>query len=636
MDEHTGSLSTLNPDSENKRVPNPKEILERLTDVRTDQFKFPETKALACVVGMDPQHQLCQSGWTYFLLPEQNADRSMVFETVDQQILDLSQCDKPVPIDDIKTVTIGGQKYSLDRDAWGNPCVYLYDDSRSELEPQIKESFDKVIQVWESALAGEDVLRASVVSILGGDVMSNIDRILDQLERYPELQDNESWASEIDLWGIAQKGKTVAGALEILRGENGGIKLPYEFDQTSAFRKCEELVTKLVSRQPLTEDDRQFINAAAYANISTSRSIRDFTGLRITDLTRRFAIANIAENFLCREVVGWDIYQSHQQDYRDFIQKMKSQGYEVPDWFSPYKGNEFVWGIALDGSIANAAGKYFVDFYFTQSYATHVLNHERIHNRNTLALELGGRRAWEEEERSGERMPWEHYHESVTETLALLVRNRGDVSAAARENLMSSIMYRSGVDEMLNILNEIETHTSQPLFGSQLLLDGFKQLAEGKTRQLTSMVQDFYDREIAGEVGAFDQRMSRFQDNNMIRVSWDSNSEPPVFSFDHVQEIANVVIDELKYEDLTEKEKSVYWDKQVLEHKRDWERDLVKEYPGDILGLTPSPIRNRIRNVVLQDESARQEMNALIEHKYKKYLAALKTYQQTGKRQKIR
>lgn len=613
---------------------NVNEIISRLENKRDGAYKFSDQIQIDCIFGMDPERAMSVSGWSCFLgiqsLPEGLVivtDRGKISGGIEEQ----------TPITYVKEIRLNDKSYVIGRDAWGNPSTYVKSETKTpEPKGEFRETLEKATLLWEAAILGEDELRETIVTLFGEEVLEIVVNLLSQLEKYPEIQANNYWAEKIDLWDIAYKGKTVDGAKKILRGENGGVRLPYGLDDTPMFHRCEEIIEKIINHQALTDQDRFFVDAIKVSKIAIRRSIRSLDTYSINDFSRRYAMANLVENLLCRELVGWDIYEQHRVDFGEFSSTLEESGYEVPNWFQPYKGNEFVWSFALDGTIANAGANYFLDTNSNPEYITHVLDHERGHRLLSIAYNIG-RNIRYEAEKGGAKFEYEKYHESFIESLALLIRNGGNVGEAIAENNEQTMSYKNGVDRLLRILLEINERSGDPLLASKLMVDGLKGMSEGSSLSQTDAVRKYYDSQIAEE-GAFDALMGDFADNNIILVKWNGNEDEklePDISI--LMDVIQSSMASIQYSDLNEQEKQKYWGgpEKFEEHK---ERELghLEKWPISIIGDSPSPLVSRILKKVINSLDASDQLQSMLNFDYEQYAVALRNWLDTGKKKKIR
>jgi hypothetical protein len=613
---------------------NANEIISRLEDKRDGKYRFSDQVQIDCIFGMDPKRVMSVSGWSCFL-KTQSLPKGLVIDT-DQGEISGSIVEQ-IPISYVKEIRVDNKVYTVDRDAWGNPSTYVKSENKSQ-EPkgEFQETLKKATSLWEAATLGEDELRETIANLFGEEVLIIVVNILSQLEEYPEIQANKYWARKIDLWDIAYKGKTVDDAKKILRGVGGGVRLPYGLDNTPMFHKCEEIIEKIINHQALTDQDRFFIDAIKVSKFAISKSIRSLDTYSINDFSRRYAMANLVENLLCRELVGWDIYEQHHADFDDFSSNLEKSGYKVPEWFQPYEGNEFVWSFALDGTIANAGGKYFLDSISNPEDITHVLDHERCHRLRTIASDLGQNTRWEAE-KEGTKFEFEKYDESFTESLALLIRNGGNVEHAIAENNEQTMSYKNGVDRLLRILLAINNHSGDLLLASKLMIDGLKGISGGSSLSQTDAVRAYYDSQIAEE-GAFDALMSDFADQDIIRVKWGANEDEkskPDISI--LKETIRSSMADIKYDDLNEQEKQKYrGGSEKFEEYKERELGYLEKWPISIIDDSPSPLVRKILNQVVDSPDASIQLQAMLNYDYEQYATALRSWLETGKKKRIR
>lgn len=613
------------------------EIISRLEERRLDSYVI-EDCVIPCVVGIDPEKELSASGWSCFLLPLANNNGDIGISGSDGQPIDLAALTAPLSITEVSKLEFNGKSYRLGRDAWGNPSVYKNKEEENvALNPKFTEALQKSVQLWEAALEGEDSIYRKVQELYGDEAVEIVSGLTAALEENPGIQRNRYWAEAIDLWDLAYKGKTVEGALKLLNGENGGIRKPYGLEKTKEFDKCITIIKKIIAHQPLTEKERYFLDALKMSRIALRKSIREMTTWGINEFSRPYVIANIVENLICREAIGWDVYEVHQQHFQDFSSRLYEDGYEVPSWFTSYSGNEFLWSFALDGTIANAAGHYFIESSTNKENVAHVLDHERGHSLRSETDSIGQSTRFKKEKAEGRQLPYERYDESFTESLALLVRSKGDVAKALEDNSLQSMSYKNGVEQLLLIIQEIQEVSGDQLLGSKLLIDGYKLLADGESWSQTDALRTYYDKQIAQRDGAFDERMDRYADTKIIRVGWrgESSSEHPDAS--HVVEVAKSAIIGTQWEDLTEDEKKGFWKgiEGFEEAKQDEIKWIVKN-PLILLDLQPSVLIERAFRAIQSNQETKMQFKQYISVSYREYLQALNDVLKTGERKKFK
>jgi hypothetical protein len=628
--------SVVEPQEQQKEINslNSDEIISRLEDKRDGTYRFGNLVQIDCIFGNDPQREMSVSGWSCFL-KAQSLPEGITIITDHGEIL--GNIEEQIPISYVKEVRINDKAYFAGRDAWGNPSVYVKSETiAQEPKGEFRDILEKAASLWEAATFGEDEVRETITDLFGEDVLKIVTSLLSQLEEYPEIQANKYWAEKVDLWDIAYKGKTADGAKKILRGENGGVRLPYGIDNTPMLHKCEEIIEKIINHQPLTDQDRFFTDAIKVSRVAIRRSIRSLDTYSINDFTRRYAMANLVENLLCRELVGWDIYDQHHADFGQFSSTLEESGYEVPEWFQPYKGDEFVWSFALDGTIANAGGNYFLDSNYNPEAITHILDHERGHRLRTIATDLGQSTIWEAE-KEGAKFEYEKYDESFTESLALLIRLNGNVEQAIIKNNEQIISYKNGVDRLLRILLAINNHSGDPLLASKLMINGLNGMSSGTSLSQTDAVRAYYDSQIAEE-GAFDALMGDFADKKIIRVKWSGNddekSEPDILI---LKETIRRSMANIQYDDLSEKERQRYWGgPEKFEEHKERELDHLEKWPISIIRDGPSPLVLRIFKQVIDNPDASDQLQSMLNFDYEQYAVALRSWLDTGKKKRIR
>jgi hypothetical protein len=557
----------------------------------------------------------------------------IVLYDISGQVVDLAQSHDPIPITEISRIEIHGTRYILGYDAWLNPELYLEETREVDetYQERYKDGAETAIALWEAAIEGEEQVRERLGEELGAEVARNINSVIEVLEQYPVLQDNYFRVAQVDLWELAGRARDSRGIREILSERNDDSPIPACIRQSAELSgRCEVIMRKIVHHGNLTEAESCFVAALSLSGIAISRSIHG-DGRRINEYTRPYVVANMAERLICREIAGRDIFEGHQQQFAAFCDKLGAQGYEIPEWITPYRGDELLWGFSLSGHKGDPY-TIFIEPDGTSESIGLALNHERLHVLDHQAGSIGYQAAQSRmlpfEFISSSDIPREHYDETYTQAFALLIYCEGNVEQALAANNVSWALYKSGVRRLLMILQAIEVKAGVPLFASRLMMDGLKAVATGTTRSKTDVIRQYYDEQI-GETGSFAQQMERYADQNRVLNAIEDTpeqiSECPVAT--RIIEGHNNVL----WDDLADVERERFGQCRDAEgynvYRAAQIRSLLRR-PDLIFELDPSPLVERVRDAVLADDTARREIRRLIASYYQGHVAALRKHTQ--------
>lgn len=542
----------------------------------------------------------------------------------DGQILQY-QLGQFVSVDQVAEITVSGQKYTLLPDAWGNPSFYQEAEERPKLTDAFKKTVEAAYRLWEAAIAGEDEIKALIVEMFDPETLEIVEGLLSSLEEYPEILENQFLFGKIDLWDITRRGKTIQGAVALFKEENVPEYPPYGSEKV--FKRCEELLEKIITHRILEDKDRYFIDALKISRIAERKRLHDYATHAINPFTRPYAMASLLENLLCKEFVGAEVFDMHRTSFDQFTAMMTKAGYEMPSWFSSYQGNEFVWGFGVGSRVvANSAGEFFINSDFGPEETARVLDHERIHAIvYTISSETTTRLANRLIEGDALNIENDSYDEAFTETLALLIRNKGDIAKAILENQHGNRGYKNGVNQLLLILQRINEHSADPLLGAKLMIDGLKGLARGETLSRTASVKKYYDTQVA-DAGTFDKEMNPYQDMYILHETTDEREEetkaPPVNELVRVAEevvsgLSNATLLEAEKEELSRGFSSI----QELKTSA---LNIISTEPSSLLDNGNSIVERRILRAILEDEAAKEQLGQIQRLYYEKYLSDLK------------
>lgn len=602
------------------------QIATRLVGSTESSYEIAEGIGLNCIHGYDPEREYSTSGWTCFIINQDLPSGIELFTKDGTRIID--NLPTAISTTDIGYIKVQNKILKLSRDAWGNPCSYNLDDQDKRLTLSgFKSTLMQVIQIWESACLDDSKLEEKAKDILEQESYEYIDAILDKLEEYPEIQDLAEWTSNIDLWDIAYEAHSISESIEALASQ-----VNPDFLTTNAFYNSLSILEKIRGNQYLSREERIFIDTFNYTTISTVKDLRNPSKLRLNPFTRRFAKARIIENFLCRGLMGWDIFSQHQDNFHGLSQILGEEGYTLPSWFTPYNGTEFLWGISIDDVIAQANGRYFIEPRQTKDFTKTVLTHERVHRLFTIAKERGRRKRYQKDKR-GRTFSQEIFDESYTQSLTLLIGTLGDCQVALEQNMRSSTSYKTGTEELLRIINEINIHASNPTKGIKLMIDGLIAISEGETLQPTSKIRDYYNENIAINPYGFDSRMALFNDKNLMYSDWKAEKRSTAKSKILALTIRKA-LQSFLFTSLSHRTQMKYKFKPDL-----FEKDLpnIEKLftlnPFNLLGLHPGPFEDHILMEVKNNPEASLELTSLMQDYYMQYTQSLRELYESGCKQ---
>lgn len=569
------------------------EVASRLTDVSPSTLKIGD-KTLGVKVGFDPQRaDEIKKGLTLYFEPGQVLGDNVKFTNKAGEVVNLGEATSPVLFSEIDTVTIDGVDYIVRNDAWLNPALYKkYDEV---LNPEFKPLVERVAELWDTAAKRPDQIDQCLQNCLTPQAYEQVTQIVDYIKANPDIQRLQY--DQVNPWELA--------ALPAEKANEILSKLNSPFRETEEFTKVTALVEKIRIGQPLSEDDIRLAATLQNLDIALSKSIKTVDLLTISDLTEQYALANLAENELVKAAMPQGAFETHQKMYVDFIKVMEDRGVKIPDWFKPYSGDEFRYGIRLDGIIANAAGIYFLDHELeTSEYVARILTHERVHKLEGVARQFHSGYARAEGITS---------YESYTDAMALLVKHKGDIAAALADPMIEDTSYKTGVVEVLRMAQAVNRQSGDNLKSTELLLQGLIDLSKGGNKNLAHF-EAYYDTNVARGGKTFAQRMEPFSDDKLARFSKEV-PQPESLPVTRITE----ALHRIRYEDLPELVKG-YKQKEDFEEQLQRLPDSIAKYPTQLVSNGyKTDIEKLALEAILKDEGAKRELQALIDQYYIEY-----------------
>lgn len=329
-------------------------------------------------------------------------------------------------------------------------------------------------------------------------------------------------------------------------------------------------------------------------------------------MSEKFALAGIAENYFLKDLVPKEAFSLHQRAYQDFSQMMSNEGELVPEWFSPYRGEEFRYAPAIGPTIANPDQYFFGIFGETASSMAHIFDHERGHYLQSCASALA--KDSQEEGFSSE--------EVYTECLALLIRYQADPLKAINSEEIKRTSYGRGVEELLKVLLEVDRFSGKTKTGAKLLFRGLTQGAETKPKRPLEPLEEYYDQNKVGGETSFSQRMAAFSDERRIYITtyFSASEESP-------NEEIKKVIDAINYEELRKKDN---------QESEEYFIKCKERFRDNPTALIEAGYRDKIEDFILEkvmaNEASKNELEVMVESIYRQYLESVKNWlEKTGK-----
>lgn len=584
-------------------------ITGRLKDHEEKTLQLGED-LLVVDMGFDSARpEALDNGLIYLIRPGQQIKGEVKIIDKSGQVINLEKASTPVPFQNIQRVIIDGEEYIPSRDAWLNPYLYKRVSESNPINVEFSTTVADVASLWETAAANPSKLAKFIQEKLGLDAYNEIANAVAFVKTHPELAKIHEKIDPWELANLPQEARRV-----FFEGPNSGVTA--SFMETDSFQILQSVIDKIAKNENLTDSDKIFITALQNADLITREGMRGNLARRpITDLNEQYAIANMAEDQMLRQLIPSAAFTTHQATYGDFINTMKKRGLELPDWFTAYKGSEFRYGIKLNGVKANAGGSYFISFQEASEDMAHILDHERVHVLESTARDIGVRTIGYDKFYALPK-PEFYSSEPYTEALALLIQNKGDAKAALAANETTGIFYAPGVKELLKIVQDVNNYSGDPLLGTELMLRGMTDQGLGLVNHNLTRLAEYYDKNLAGG-RSFAKRMQPYS-SQPVRFEipmGEGTKELPIDKFK--QAISNLNSDEINWP-------NNYWpyDAENFDQAKAW----ALEHPLSLLegGLKNGAFDQEFLKAVMSDPEARKQMQALIDNFYIDYAKTLR------------
>jgi len=502
------------------------------------------------------------------------------------------------PLEEGDKLIADGKVYEVKHDPWCN--VMLVEEGKKKVaNPENISILNKVIGLWEAAIASEEELNNFLEENIEEGSLEEMREALEYLKSHPTMQQD---LAKIDPWFLANLPNQEAIVAYLSRD----LSIPYSFLESEEFQTLVAIVEKIRRGEQFSPEEILFLNALSVSDLATQLSIHDTQTVRITPFNERYALANLAENYLMRSLVPSSVFQQHANHYTSFSRLMTEQKVKMPEWFSPYRGEEFTYGPANGRTIANAGGKYFLDIFGENKESmAHVLDHERIHALISHARQLQYNKVGIPEKYQGFSS-----EETYVETLSLIIKYQGDVKAILQGEEIDKTTYANACRQLLKILEEINERSEDPLMATKLLVEGLVGIAEGYTKGLFEPIKNYYDANFEGP--RFAERMAAFSDERKISVI-ETPAESPNLSRDNIRRaLLSVSLEDIKAKS--------WWLDQESYGKI---VELYTTYPLLLLGNLQEGEKLFLERIISNHE-AKKEMQEIVDSYYRNYLEMIK------------
>lgn len=546
-----------------------------------------------------------RKGSLHYILPSEEAV-SLGFSLIGKdgrvKTIDIPGNFVPLETNEVEAISLGNDIFRFQRDAWCNVLLAKRKSGRLVENKHYAGVLGKVVNLWEAAVEGEDKFESFLRENVDETTLGEIRLAIDCLKLYPKLQGPTTYASRIRPWDLAK-----LATFEERKSALTGKQVSSSFFKTEAFTRLMEITEKIRSKKPLTQKDESFLHALAVAESATAENVHSPSFFRITSLNERYVVANLVENYFMRSLVPKGAFRLHQKYYLDFAEYMRSLGVNVPEWFTSYRGDEFSYGPAVDSIIANVRDRYFFfTFGETPESMAGMLNHERLH----FLLKEARKKSGDQEYKgfcSGE---------AFVESLALLIKYKGDIRAILAGSDMGRTSYCQGVKQLLEILDEINRATGDSLLGVKLLFQGLTDLATGKIRGNLEPLERFYDENNIGKEKSFAETMAPFSDSRRIYLGNEVKASSELPKAKIKEAVFSVSYEEAK-------QAGFLFGRKQYQRALD---DLV-EHPLRLLSAYHDQNQNLLfYERVFNNPEAREELQTIIDNVYRNYVQAVKEW----------
>lgn len=536
------------------------------------------------------------------LSPELNS-LGLAITGKDEKIAKITAVDGCLLVDpqQIQTVVIGDRIFRLRGDPWEN--LRLLEIKPAKIEKESQRTLEQMVQLWQAAIGGERDLGQFLQANMDKDTLAEIQDTLAYLQNHPQLQKWHYDLGKIDPWQLAD-----LPSLEERREYLKKLGVSFPFFDSEEFGLLTQVADKIKNKQDFTTEDISLLNALTLAEMAVSGCAQFSSSFYLTPLNERFALANIAENYFLKNLVPRRAFALHQKDYQTFAQIMADEGEKVTKWFTPFRGEEFRYAPAINGTIANAGGKYFFNVSGeTADSMAGILDHERIHFLTSQAKSL----AKEYPSYDGFRSD-----EAFTECLALLIKHNANAAVALESGDIGRTSYGRAVEELFKIILEVDRFAGGDKTGAKLLFQGLTGIPEGGVKGLFEPLETYYDQNKVGGEVSFSEGMAAFSDERRLyeisEIAPSKNSPKR-----RIREVIKAVTqEEVRQRDRWETKRSISRKRKSLLR---WPMQLIQTAFRS--GLTDLAYEK-----VLVDEGAKKEMKLMLESYYRNYIKAIKRW----------
>lgn len=491
--------------------------------------------------------------WEGFLPPGQKLPDGFRIIDKDGSPVDLLRATLPTSVNGLRLIDDKGRTFKLHKDAWGKPCIFSIDVKAEHRDAALAETLENVISLWDAALRDEAALESQALNVLGPVRYQHVKSVFDLIAQSELIQRKGYELRSLDLPTLVQGEMTRSDLLSFLVSHKG---LGTAFEGSAFIEDVVRAIEQMRTGSDITPEAQITLDVLRLASRATRPLLHNGEDRFVTNENRTYALANVTEDVLCRDACGEEPFSIHQRNIAEFRKRMTDAGFEVPEFFDAFISSDFRYSIAVDRRLANAAGDFFITENFTSADMAHTLTHERVHHMRARARVAGSDEISRRERETGTKIDHsrEFIDETFTEALASIIDAQGDIQQAQELNFLSKIAYRSGVAELLDILQEIQLDSQDPLMGAKVLLEGLRQVSMGNLYAQSQVAELYYDRHIAKREGAFRERMEGFRDNIRVPASVPKVQLPAEMKNQYEQKI-DQVIKSLDWDSLTAEER---------------------------------------------------------------------------------
>ncbi len=551
-------------------------------------------------------------GLTFVIEPGQNLGKDIKVYGKDGKVISLNQRQAPLLLSDVDKVVVNGTEYMVAVDAWNNPALFI-EKPPAPVLPEAKKAIEDVSQIWVLATTKPEELQPFLQSTLTGGRHEELMASFEFIKAHPELQ-KISVFTTVDPWQLVDIPPFVR--------EWALSNLPKELQGTESERLFKSVVRKIADGQELSSEEFVFLNVWTNKRVALTRHVYATEQGKVTGFNEQYVLANLAENYLLKEIPPAEAFAIHRQDFTDFARLMKDRGTDVPPWFDGYTGREFRYGVDLGLVKAVAEGRYYVSHRLeSPQQVARILDHERIH-----AMLMNARIAATNGDLA--KLPdVELFNEPLTETLALLIKHKGNVDTAIADNLENPMDYFTAVDELLRMVKETNLHSKDDLLGTELMFKGVLAKANGSKEYSLDLLQEYFDKNVAGQGKSFSERMMLFTNETKNTTPFEVPGVSSTVSLENVKRVISAVTSGRGSVDLSSIR--IRWQIQTR-------RDELLSSPLALIFGEEKPLDNLFLEAISADPQAKKEFQDLVDEGYKGYSKVLQgKVEQISKKQVV-